>query len=250
MADTFPTAVVCDPAFPTALQRTSDERWVTLTYVACDDTRGVARVEEVPEHVAVVHSHPSEEYEPRVAGLLASPPPDPGRGVHLSWPVDLLHDLEGQVVGYTARRHRSGRTWPLAEFVDPATRATIAPLTTRRHLLRVAKNVAAAAAALHHAGHANIHGRQFRTDERAGIVMVAIDELLPAAGTRRVAQDRRRLANLMVRLLSGHPWPDGALATLLEQSETDQTTAPAADDWYHAIHAAEQSSRAGELSAV
>ena len=232
--------------FPTALQRTSDERWVSLEFVAWDNSRGVARIAEAPDHAAVVHSLPPAAYEQRMASLLSSPPPDPGRGVHMSWPVDLLHDLEGHVVGYTARRHRSGRTWPLADFVQPALRATIAPMSTRRHLLRVARNVAAAAAALHHAGHANIHGRQFRVDDRADIVVVAIDELLPAVGSNRISEDERRLANLMVRLLGGHPWPEdevavsASLPVLLRTASNRGATSIPAQGWFHAIRATER----------
>ncbi len=226
--------------FPTALQRTSDERWVTLDVVVREDDRTVARIPESPGMAAAIRLDGGEAHDLRLRALLASPPPDAGRGVHISWPVDLLHDLDGRVVGYTSRRHTSGRTFPLAEFVDPARRAEIAPLATRRHLLRVARNVATAVAALHHAGHARIDRSQFRVDDRGRVVVVRVDELVPDAAAGQRTDDERRLANLMVRLLDGQPWPTGEVTALLATASSPGAPAPPATAWFHALRQAER----------
>lgn len=227
--------------FPTALQRTSDERWVTLDVVARDQDRALARILEVPAHAAVVRLGRGQAYDHLLRDLLSTPPPDAGGGVHLAWPVDLLHDLDAQAIGYAALRPPSPKTFALADFVDPTRRAVIAPLATRRHLLRVARNVSTAMAALHHSGHGRIRGRQLRLDDRARIVVVRADELVARAPRAQQVDDQRRLGWLVVRLLGGRPWAsDGELAALIRRA--GEATAPAApaQDWFFALRAAER----------
>lgn len=227
--------------FPTALQRTSDERWVTLDLVAREEHRALARILEEPQQAAVVRLDHGQPYDRHLRRLLATPPPEPGAGVHVAWPVDLLHDLDARAVGYAAPRPGPGTTVPLADFVDPARRAEIAPLATRRHLLRVARNTATATAALHHSGHGRIRGRQFRLDDRARVVVVRVDELVGEASPTVLADDRRRFGWLVVRLLGGRPWAsDGHLADLIRRVHDPSAAAAPAEEWFFALRVAER----------
>ncbi|HUG85231.1 MAG TPA: hypothetical protein VMM13_11740, partial [Euzebya sp.] len=229
-------------SFPTALQRTSDERWVTLDVVAREPDRALARIIEAPSQAAVVRLHHGQAYDRHLRALLSTPPPDPGVGVHLSWPVDLLHDLDARAIGYAAPRPQGPHTYALADFVDPTRRAQIAPMATRRHLLRVARNVATATAALHHAGHARIRGRNFRLDDRARVVVVRTDELISDASPTQKADDQRRLAYLVVRLLGGRPWAsEGELAALMRRAGDPTLPTAPAEEWFFALRQAERS---------
>ena len=228
-------------SFPTALQRTSDERWLTLEVVTRERGRLVARVKEEPRQAAVVRWNADHDYEAHVRTLLDTPPPTGGPGVHIAWPVDLLHDLDVRIVGYTSARASVGTSFPLAHYLDPARRATIAPLATRRHHLRVARNTATAIAALHHVGHGRIRGRNLRLDDRARIVVVRTDELVPGTTPTMRAEDERRLGNLVARLVGGRPWAgDPELIALLERA-ADRTRPPApASEWFHVLRSVEK----------
>jgi hypothetical protein len=226
--------------FPTALQRTSDERWVTLELLAHDGPRGIARIAEEPQQTAVLRLDAGDGYDAHLRALLADPPPDPGPHVALTWPVDLLHDLDGRVRGYTARRTASAGSVPLADLADPARRVQVAPGATRRHLVRVARSTATAVAALHHAGYAGVRTDMVRVDDAARAILVRLDELVPAGGTAAVAEDRARLADLVRRLLAGQPWAlGGELGPLLRAGARSGHEAPTAADWFHALRDAE-----------
>ena len=229
---------MADP-FPTALQRISDERWVTLDVVTRERGRLVARVAEAPDHAAVVRWSADEDYDRHLRQLLASPPPDSGPGIHITWPTDLLHDLDARVVGYLAPRITGRSTFPLADFLDPTRRAEIAPMATRRHQLRVARNIATAVAALHHAGHGRVRGRHLRLDDRARVIVVRSDELVSAADAGIIADDERRLGYLIQRLVGGRPWTSGGqLGVLLARDAGRSRTS--AETWFHALRDAER----------
>ncbi|CAN5882712.1 hypothetical protein BH24ACT15_BH24ACT15_25120 [soil metagenome] len=230
--------MAAQPFLP-ALQRTSDEQWVTLQPVAREDGRVVARVESASRLAAVVRIDGGAAYESRLRDLLASPPPHGGRGVHIAWPIDLLHDLDGTIVGYTARRHTSRHTLPLAAFADPDRRVKISPQVTRRRLVRIARNVATATAALHHAGHAGITGRQFRIDENDIVAVVRVDDLQRLNGTSQQTYDEQRLANVMRRLLGVQEWETHpGLAALIDGSKTADGTTATAQEWFFALREA------------
>ena len=229
---------MADP-FPTALQRISDERWVTLDVVTRERGRLVARVAEAPDLAAVVRWSADEDYDRHLRQLLASPPPDSGPGIHITWPTDLLHDLDARVVGYLAPRITGRSTFPLADFLDPTRRAEIAPMATRRHQLRVARNIATAIAALHHAGHGRVRGRHLRLDDRARVIVVRSDELVSAADDGTIADDERRLGYLIQRLVGGRPWTSGGqLGVLLARDAGRSRTS--AETWFHALRDAER----------
>lgn len=222
--------VMAAPVFPPTLQRTSDEQWLSLHVVTREDGRLVARIDGYPRQAAVVRTDGGADYAARLRHLLVTPPPYAGRGIHVAWPVDLLHDLDGEVVGYTARRSPSRHTVPLAEFADPQHirwRKQAGP----RRTVRVARNVAAAVAALHHAGHSNISSRQFRVDDDR-VVVVRVDDLLTQAHPSQKLHDERRLAGLIVRLLP----PDGvAEESALQRLLIRDDSTPRARDWYFAL---------------
>lgn len=231
---------MADP-FPTALQRISDERWVTLDVVTRQKGRLIAAIEEFPDLAAVVRWAGDEEYGHHLRRLLAATPPAAGPGVHLAWPVDLLHDLDARIVGYVAPRVTGRKTFPLADYLDPAKRAGIAPLATRRHHLRVARNVATAVAALHHAGHGRIRGRHFRVDDRAGVVLVRADELAVDVPPAIITDDERRLSHVIGTLIGGQPYATGgSLGQHLRAMGEKGHEPPTAAEWFHAIREAEQ----------
>lgn len=229
-------------SFPTSLQRTSDERWVTLDLVSHDERRALARVCDVPEVAAVVRSGTDIDYDAHLRRLLSTPPPDAGPGVRISWPVDLLHDLDAVAVGYVVQRIAAPASFGLAEFLDPVRRAEIAPLATHRHLLRVARNVATALAALHHAGHGGLRTRHLRVDDRARIIVVRTDELRPDVPEVVRSEDLGWLGRLVLGLLDGQPGVrEGTLGSLLARVSDRGTSPPTAEEWFHALRAAEAS---------
>lgn len=240
---------------PTALQRTSDERWVTFANARRSGGRWIARVREEPSLVAAIRRVPAraddadDDYAARLTALLEAPPPEAGTGVSMAWPVDLLHDLDGRIVGYLAVDHRPEVNVRLSDFLEPAARAEVAPLATRRHLLRAGRNTATAVAALHHAGHGGLTLRNLRLDDRSRIRVIRVDELTPRASLLVRQQDLWLLHGIVHNLVEGRPWSiERDLIALLAQAEGGDL--PTAAAWFHALRAAEKALPPGAYPVV
>lgn len=227
------------PAVPGGLQRTSDERWLTLS-----DAREVASgrwhatIAEEPASVAIVLGHPAAGLRGTLEALLARPVPA-AAGTRVIAPLDLLHDLDAEVVGWVVTGPEPRFEVTLATFLDPGRRAAVAPGSTWRHLLRAARNLAGLTAAVHDAGHAGaLPAAGLRVDDRARVTLWRPEALVVDAGDADRLRDWRELARLQRRLLDA-PATTGALAALLERCDATASRLPSPSEWTRALRAAE-----------
>lgn len=102
----------------------------------------------LPRLAAKVFHGSRPEHVARLDAMLAAPP----AGEHFTWPLELLRDDGGRVVGYLMARVPADRV-SIAELFQPRTRRTHAPAFTYRDLLRTGRGLAAALQALHDRGH-------------------------------------------------------------------------------------------------
>ncbi len=106
--------------------------------------------------VAKVYHKPSEQQARKLEVMLAHPPENPTASlghISIAWPVELLRsaDHSDRIVGFLMPRIRGMR--PIIDFYNPRTRRQHCPLFTYQYLLRTARNLAAAFAALHASGY-------------------------------------------------------------------------------------------------
>jgi DNA-binding helix-hairpin-helix protein with protein kinase domain len=116
---------------------------------------GEACIYAVPsdEHlVAKIYHKPTTSYAKKLRAMLANPPVNPTASlghISIAWPQELLEavDGSGKVVGFVMPRIRGMR--PIMDFYNPGVRRQHCPLFNYQYLLRTARNLAAAVAALH-----------------------------------------------------------------------------------------------------
>jgi DNA-binding helix-hairpin-helix protein with protein kinase domain len=100
--------------------------------------------------LAKVYHRPTAEHAAKLQAMLTHPPaahvrsgPNPA----VAWPLDRLLAKEGEVVGYVMPFVAGAH--PAVEFFNPRSRLRLCPLFHHGYLLRTARNLAAAVAALH-----------------------------------------------------------------------------------------------------
>ncbi|PPJ63175.1 tetratricopeptide repeat protein [Cuspidothrix issatschenkoi] len=116
---------------------------------------GEACIYAVPsdEHlVAKIYHKPTTSYAQKLQAMLANPPVNPTSSlghISIAWPQELLESVDGsgKVVGFVMPRIRGMR--PIMDFYNPGVRRQHCPLFNYQYLLRTARNLAAAVAALH-----------------------------------------------------------------------------------------------------
>lgn len=126
-------------------------------------TGGEARVLALPgdpPRVVKLYHRPDEERRAKAEAMMAHPPRggtgealaqgDAAGGFTFAWPADVVLDGAGGFAGFVMPRARGRRVF---ELYNPATRRDRAPRFHTGTLHRVARNVAAAFAALHAAGY-------------------------------------------------------------------------------------------------
>lgn len=106
--------------------------------------------------VAKVYHRPTSEHELKLTAMFQHPPSDPMRGQghsSIAWPVDLLRTPgpNGPIVGFLMPRVSD--MLRVIDLYVPKTRLEKLPLFDYKYLHHTARNVAAAVAALHHAGY-------------------------------------------------------------------------------------------------
>ncbi len=113
--------------------------------------------------VAKVYHHPTVEQARKLEVMLANPPENPTANlghISIAWPIELLrssnesnstNDGGESIVGFLMPRLRGMR--PSIDFYNPRTRRQCCPLFNYQYLLRTARNLAAAFAALHTSGY-------------------------------------------------------------------------------------------------
>jgi DNA-binding helix-hairpin-helix protein with protein kinase domain len=108
------------------------------------------------ETVAKIYHKPNEQQARKLSVMLAHPPENPTASlghISIAWPNELLHSCDGSkdVIGFLMPRIRGMR--PIIDFYNPRTRRQHCPLFSYQYLLRTARNLAAAFAALHAGGY-------------------------------------------------------------------------------------------------
>ncbi|MBD2676247.1 MULTISPECIES: tetratricopeptide repeat protein [Nostoc] len=120
---------------------------------------GEACVYAVPSDnnlVAKIYHKPSSAHAEKLQAMLANPPENPTASlghISIAWPEDLLHAADGSngILGFLMPRIQGMR--PIIDFYNPRTRRQHCPLFNYQYLLRTARNLAAAFAALHASGY-------------------------------------------------------------------------------------------------
>lgn len=106
--------------------------------------------------VAKVYHKPTAAHAHKLRAMLANPPENPTASlghISIAWPQDLLQatDVSNDIIGFLMPRIRGMR--PIIDFYNPSTRRQHCPLFNYQYLLRTARNLAAAFAALHNSGY-------------------------------------------------------------------------------------------------
>ncbi len=106
--------------------------------------------------VAKIYHKPTDQHARKLSVMLAHPPENPTATlghISIAWPYELLRssDESKSVVGFLMPRIRGMR--PIIDFYNPRTRRQHCPLFSYEYLLRTARNLAAAFAALHAGGY-------------------------------------------------------------------------------------------------
>src|ERR1035441_8477687 len=133
------------------LQRSHEP--ITLLETQVLGSGGQARVfpvEAHPEWAAKVYHKPDFRYATKLAVMVADPPEDPmaARGhASIAWPLDLLVDSAGTVVGFLMPR--GGGPGPVIYLLNPKPRRKTFPGFNYFYLVRPARNLAAALHPIH-----------------------------------------------------------------------------------------------------
>ncbi|WP_341525864.1 tetratricopeptide repeat protein [Nostoc sp. UHCC 0302] len=106
--------------------------------------------------VAKIYHKPTAGHADKLRAMLANPPENPTASlghISIAWPEDLLQATDGSsgIIGFLMPRIRGMR--PIIDFYNPRTRREHCPLFNYQYLLRTARNLAAAFAALHTSGY-------------------------------------------------------------------------------------------------
>ncbi|MFN6514452.1 MAG: tetratricopeptide repeat protein [Nostoc sp. CreGUA01] len=120
---------------------------------------GEACVYTVPSDanlVAKIYHKPSSAHAEKLQAMLANPPENPTASlghISIAWPEELLYAADGSngILGFLMPRIQGMR--PIIDFYNPRTRRQHCPLFNYQYLLRTARNLAAAFAALHASGY-------------------------------------------------------------------------------------------------
>ncbi|MEH1900695.1 MAG: tetratricopeptide repeat protein [Nostoc sp.] len=120
---------------------------------------GEACVYTVPSDnnlVAKIYHKPTTAHADKLQAMLANPPENPTASlghISIAWPEDLLRAADGKnsILGFLMPRIQGMR--PIIDFYNPRTRREHCPLFNYQYLLRTARNLAAAFAALHASGY-------------------------------------------------------------------------------------------------
>ncbi len=106
--------------------------------------------------VAKIYHKSTEQQARKLQVMLAHPPENPTASlghISIAWPTELLYaaDESEKIIGFLMPRIRGMR--PIIDFYNPRTRRQHCPLFNYQYLLRTARNLAAAFAALHASGY-------------------------------------------------------------------------------------------------
>ncbi|TAF06427.1 MAG: tetratricopeptide repeat protein [Nostocales cyanobacterium] len=115
-------------------------------YAVPSDEKLVAKIYHKP---IITHAH-------KLQAMIANPPENPTANlghISIAWPQELLKATDGSdsIIGFLMPRIQRMR--PIMDFYNPGNRRQNCPLFNYQYLLRTARNLAAAFAALHTSGY-------------------------------------------------------------------------------------------------
>ncbi len=164
---------------------------------------GEACIYAVPsdEHlVAKIYHKPTICHGEKLQTMLVNPPVNPTANlghISIAWPQELLEaaDGSGRVVGFIMPRIRGMR--PIMDFYNPGTRRQHCPLFNYQYLMRTARNLAAAFAALHASRYCvgDVNESNILVSDTALVTLVDTDSF----------QVREPVQNLVYRCAVGKP---------------------------------------------
>ena len=164
---------------------------------------GEACIYAVPsdEHlVAKLYHKPTIPHGEKLQSMLANPPVNPTANlghISIAWPRELLEaaDGSGRIVGFIMPRIRGMR--PIMDFYNPGTRRQHCPLFNYQYLMRTARNLAAAFAALHSSQYCigDVNESNILVSDTALVTLVDTDSF----------QVREPAGNLVYRCAVGKP---------------------------------------------
>jgi len=126
-----------------------------LHLTVCLGRGGEACIYAVPENehlVAKIYHKPNATHVNKLQVMLAHPPEDPTASlghISIAWPKELLKAVDGSdhIIGFLMPRIQG--MLPIMDLYNPGIRRQNCPLFNYQYLLRTARNLAAAFAALH-----------------------------------------------------------------------------------------------------
>jgi DNA-binding helix-hairpin-helix protein with protein kinase domain len=141
------------------LRTLANQQNVTMNLNVSLGRGGEACIYTIPsdaEMVAKVYHKPTLEKARKLEVMLSNPPSNPTASlghISIAWPNELIKAADGsnQIIGFMMPRIRGMR--PIIDFYNPRTRRQHCPLFNYQYLLRTARNLAAAFAALHAGGY-------------------------------------------------------------------------------------------------
>ena len=136
-----------------------DQKIVSMNLNVSLGRGGEACIYTVPSDagaVAKIYHKPDIEKARKLEVMVLHPPENPTAclgHISIAWPSELVRAADGsnQIVGFVMPRIRGMR--PIIDFYNPRTRRQHCPLFNYQYLIRTARNLAAAFAALHQAGY-------------------------------------------------------------------------------------------------
>ncbi|HEX7002723.1 MAG TPA: hypothetical protein VF168_00860 [Trueperaceae bacterium] len=125
----------------------------------------------------------------KLSAMIARAPLDPDRKaghVSIAWPRELVLADDGRVVGFVMPRVDARRYLPLHQLYHPGSRRNRASGISWRYLVRIARNLCGAVAALHDADYVigDLNESNVLVDDRALVTLVDLDSIQVTSGLK------------------------------------------------------------------
>jgi serine/threonine protein kinase len=161
-------------------RRASDLKTLTLNPKATLGEGGEGSVFAAGNRLAAkIYRKPSEAIQQKLKAMLAQTSANAlvNQDVGIAWPLDLLLDEAGQIVGFLMPQALAAR--PIVDYYNPKTRLSFSPLFSYRDLHRTARNLAAAIEKLHAQGYivGDLNESNILVTQSAQVTLVDADSI-------------------------------------------------------------------------
>lgn len=162
------------------LRCASDRRSLTLNPKATLGEGGEGSVFAAGNRLAAkIYRKPSEATQRKLKAMLAqtSAKSLTNQDVSIAWPLDLLLDEAGEIVGFLMPQALASR--PIVDYYNPKTRLGFSPFFSYRDLHRTARNLAAAIETLHAQGYVvgDLNESNILVSQSAQVTLVDADSI-------------------------------------------------------------------------